>query len=188
MTNYYVLVGLDTFRNLTISTTCDICSTLVTDVLTHLSNHWLTDLTTENSLNNLNKQVIISALNIIKTEYRLEFEQKVVSILNIGCEATNHSSMVVRFNRKWNPDTLQYLGPIALTKILTDVLIDALNSIQKKVIISMQNTIALEFMTFHIRASKSSLMYVASRIPNKNLYFIEESTNVKAVAVVVNID
>jgi hypothetical protein len=146
------------------------------------------NLTAENSLNNLNLQILTSALNTIKAEYGLGAEYGIVSILNIGCDAINRTTPMIKFNRQWNSDTFHYMGPIAMIKILTAILMDALDSIKRKITISMQNMRAVEFMIMHIRVAMGSLKYVASQIPTQQLYLIDDLTNLRAIIMFLKVE
>jgi hypothetical protein len=139
------------------------------------------NLAPEDSLNTLNLQILLLAFDTIKADYGLEIEMRTVSILNIGCAAINRTTPMTQFHRQWNLDTFQYLGPYALVKIMYAILKDAMDSIQRKIIISLQNTRALEFIIFYIRATHDAMMYISFKIPTQHLYFIDESTNLRAI-------
>jgi hypothetical protein len=146
------------------------------------------NLNVEDSLTTMNLQILTSVLNTIKTEFGLRAEHGIISILDIGCDILKPVTPPMKLNQRWNLDTFQYLGPIAMIKILNAILEDALDSIKRKIVFSMQNIRALEFMIFHIRAVTGSLKYIASRVPSPRPYFIDESTQLKSVTIFLRVD
>jgi hypothetical protein len=146
------------------------------------------NLNVEDSLNTMNLRILTSVLNTIKTEFGLRAEHGIISALDIGCDILKPATPPMKFNQRWNFDTFLYLGPIAMIKILNAILEDALDSIKRKIVFSMQNIRALEFMMFHIRAVTSSLKYIASRVPTLQPYLIDEPTQLKLITIFLRVD
>jgi hypothetical protein len=157
-------------------------------VLAYFRDHWLINSSTEDSLNTLNLQVLISALNTVKTEYGSGADFIAASILDIGYDAINRGSPMRKFYDQWNFETFHYLGPVALIKVLNAILTDAMNSIKRKIIMSMRNPIAFDFIMWYIRASKGSLMHTASRILVQPSYFVDETTQLRTVSMSIRVD